>query len=154
MRDALEYLAWLSEETGKWYRLPTEVEWEYAARAGIKTQACCGEMIASECANFNWDQAEGKRMSLRKTTPVGEFHANPWGLYDTLGNTWEWTSSTVSNQVNRLPKAAVANDQEWLLCGGSWINVPEKVRFNTRIIRLGRKKSNFIGIRVLRETEK
>jgi len=83
--DAVAYTKWLSNQTGKSYRLPTEAEWEYAARAGTETKYWWGNYIGKNKANYGWN--------LGKTSPVGNYKANKFGLYDTSGNIWEWTCS-------------------------------------------------------------
>ncbi|MBI1393967.1 MAG: SUMF1/EgtB/PvdO family nonheme iron enzyme [Alphaproteobacteria bacterium] len=92
--DAQAYLAWISAKTGKRYRLPTEAEWEYAARAGAKTPFWFGNAISTSQANFNGQYpyaGASKEKSAGKTMPVGSYKANGFGLYDVHGNTWEWT---------------------------------------------------------------
>ena len=84
--DARAYVRWLSRETGESYRLPSESEWEYAARAGTTTPFHTGTMISKDQANYGlagWGWG--------RTTPVRTFAPNPFGLYDVLGNVWEWT---------------------------------------------------------------
>ncbi|MCP5093179.1 MAG: formylglycine-generating enzyme family protein, partial [Gammaproteobacteria bacterium] len=95
--DATAYAAWLSEETGTTYRLPTEAEWEYAARAGTTTPFHFGEQISTEQANFNGNytyNGSAKGEYRQQTLAVGQFEANGFGLYDVHGNVREWTCST------------------------------------------------------------
>jgi formylglycine-generating enzyme required for sulfatase activity len=85
--DAVAYAVWLSEQTGHSYRLPSEAEWEYAARAGTRSAYWWGSEVGrkmAHCADCgsDWD--------LRQTAPTGSFPVNPWGLHDTAGNVWEW----------------------------------------------------------------
>ena len=91
--DAQAFAKWLSREDGVEYRLPTEAEWEYAARAGTKTPFHTGDCLSTGQANYNGNYP-GNRCSKgsyrKKTTPVGTFSPNPWGLYDMHGNVWEW----------------------------------------------------------------
>ena len=87
--DATAYAKWLSEQTGGTYRLPTEAEWEYAARADTSSKYWWGNEIGSN--NANCDGSCGD--SFEYTSPVGSFSANPFGLHDTAGNVWEWTCS-------------------------------------------------------------
>lgn len=77
--DAQDYVTWLSVKTGRKFHLPTEDEWEYVARAG---KACVDEELTPEQANFGGN--------IGKTTEVGSYPPNPWGLYDMHGNVWEW----------------------------------------------------------------
>src|SRR5215467_16053884 len=93
--DARAYAGWLGARTGKPYRLPSEVEWEYAARAGSTTSRPWGEALSRNDANFGTDAccgafASGKDRWLY-TSPVGAFPPNRFGLYDVLGNVWQWT---------------------------------------------------------------
>ena len=101
--EATAYSAWLSEETGQPYRLPTESEWEYAARAGTETRYWYG------------DEADATKMNVEKskkkqTVEVGGYPANPWGLYEVHGNVLEWTTTTAERGEHRV------------LRGGSWSN--------------------------------
>ncbi|TVR96421.1 MAG: formylglycine-generating enzyme family protein [Rhodospirillales bacterium] len=91
--DAQAYVAWLSRETGKPYRLPSEAEWEYACRAGTTTPFSFGETITPEQVNYdgNHPYAGGKKGLYRgDTVPVASLPANPWGLYEMHGNVLEW----------------------------------------------------------------
>jgi formylglycine-generating enzyme required for sulfatase activity len=88
-----EYLPWLSRKTGKTYRLLTEAEWEYAARAGTTTPFWWGSSISTSQANYHGPTTYGggpKGEYRQKTVPVDSFAANLWGLYNVHGNVWEW----------------------------------------------------------------
>ncbi|MCK5522411.1 MAG: formylglycine-generating enzyme family protein, partial [Thiomargarita sp.] len=95
--DAVAYAEWLSQQTGKEYRLPTEAEWEYAARAGTDTKYWWGNKIGQNRANCD---GCGSRWDNKQTAQVGSFSANPFGLYDTVGNVWEWTCSEYENEYS------------------------------------------------------
>ena len=86
-KDAKAYAAWLSAQTGKTYRLPSESEWEYAARAGTRTLYSWGDEIGVNRANC---RGCGSEWDDEQTAPVGRFTANAFGLYDLHGNVWEW----------------------------------------------------------------
>jgi formylglycine-generating enzyme required for sulfatase activity len=94
--DATAYAEWLSKQTGQQYRLPTEAEWEYAARAGTTTKYWWGNTASHEYANYgaeSWGPLAKGKDRWEYTAPVGSFAANPFGIYDTVGNVWEWTCS-------------------------------------------------------------
>ena len=91
--DSQEFLQKLGQKDGRIYRLPTEAEWEYACRAGTKTPFHFGEVITTDQANFNGNLPYKRYQAgvfRNKTTPVGSFPGNAWGLYDMHGNVWQW----------------------------------------------------------------
>jgi len=101
--DATAYAQWLSQQTGKHYRLPTEAEWEYAARAGTETKYWWGNEIGVNKANCDNDSC-GDRFNY--TARVGSFVANPFGLYDTVGNVWEYVQDWFdSGYYHRSPSS-------------------------------------------------
>ncbi len=89
--DAQSYVTWLSAETGQEYRLPSEAEWEYAARAGSTTKYSWGNEIGFNRANC---EGCGSQWDDSTTAPVGSFAPNAWGLYDMHGNVWEWVAGS------------------------------------------------------------
>lgn len=97
--EAESYVAWLSRETGHYYRLPSASEWEYAARAGTSDLYSWGDEAGKGRANCLDCGTE----YLGKTAPVGSFDPNAWGLYDMHGNVWEWTKDCVD--LNTAPPA-------------------------------------------------
>jgi formylglycine-generating enzyme required for sulfatase activity len=132
--DATAYAKWLSDETGKQYRLPTEAEWEYAARAGTDTKYWWGNTASHEYANYGTDNccsglAKGKDR-WEYTSPVGSFAANQFGLYDTSGNLWEWTCSEYTDKYTGKEKVCINNNsnKNRVLRGGSWVNFPAYLR--------------------------
>ena len=131
--EATAYAQWLSEETGEAYRLPTEAEWEYAARAGTKTAFSFGETIEPTQANYDGTVAYngGKTGEYRKQSiEVGNFVANPFGLYDVHGNVWEWTCSAYDEKyAGGEQRCATGGDGGRVLRGGSWYIQPGGVAF-------------------------
>jgi formylglycine-generating enzyme required for sulfatase activity len=116
---------------GDGYRLLTEAEWEYVARAGTTTAFPWGDSLSSEQANFDGTRpyggtANGK--SLGRTAPVGSYPANPWGLYDTVGNVWEWVWDRYAGDYKQFASEVAADPQgpaqgvDRVLRGGSWHN--------------------------------
>nr|WP_238553691.1 bifunctional serine/threonine-protein kinase/formylglycine-generating enzyme family protein [Fortiea contorta] len=127
--DAIEFCARLSKKTGKIYRLPSEAEWEYACRAGTTTPYYCGETITMDVANY--------RETLGQTTDVGNFPANPFGLFDMCGNVWEWCQDEWHKNYNGSPTDGGAwlvdsNNNYRLLRGGSWTYSPKNCRSANR----------------------
>lgn len=98
--DAQAYVTWLSNKTGRKYRLPTEAEWEYAARAGSKTRYWWGDTHGSGRANCT---DCGVQWSGRSAAPIGSFEPNPYGLYDVHGNVWEWTADCWNPSYSGAP---------------------------------------------------
>jgi len=151
-RDARQYVAWLSEVTRKDYRLLTEAEWEYAARAGAMTRYSWGDDARG--ANANCDGC-GSRWDLQQTAPVGSFKPNAFGLYDMLGNVWEWVEDSWHENYNGAPTDGSA----WLdggdpsfrvVRGGSWRNESELVRTAVRARRNINVRFDSLGFRVAR----
>ncbi|TGO02528.1 sulfatase-modifying factor protein [Candidatus Thiomargarita nelsonii] len=121
--DAVEFCERLSEMTGRTYRLPSEAQWEYAARAGTTTPFYCGETITSKLANYG--------LNRKKTTDVGSFPPNAFGLYDMLGNVWEWCADPWHNNYEGAPSDGSVwegEDPYRLLRGGSWNHSPSNCR--------------------------
>lgn len=112
--DAEQYVRWLSQKTGNSYRLLTEVEWEYAARAGTTTAYPWGDAIGSGNANCN---GCGSQWDNKQPAPVGSFQANAFGLYDMNGNVCEWTEGCVNDNCGVR-----------VIRGGSWFYDPLSVR--------------------------
>jgi formylglycine-generating enzyme required for sulfatase activity len=120
--DATAYAQWLSQVTGEQYRLPTEAEWEYAARGGTDTEYWWGDDVGSNNANCD---GCGSRWDDKQTAPVGSFAPNPFGLYDTAGNVWEWTCSEYEGKYSGkeqrcLSQNIASNESHFVLRGGSW----------------------------------
>jgi len=140
--DAREYTLWLSEVTGHAYRLPTEREWEYAARAGSISARPWGDEIGVNRANC---RRCGSRFDGRSTSPAGSFEANGFGLHDMLGNVWEWV---------RDCEAVAADEASGYACylkGGSFATAPVSVRSAARGLYPARRAQANFGFRVLRE---
>ncbi|MDS4031748.1 MAG: formylglycine-generating enzyme family protein [Candidatus Contendobacter sp.] len=125
--DAVAYCAWLSSETGAPYRLPSEAEWEYAARGVTKTAFWWGDEIDPTRANYNGNHTyrNGARGEYRRrTVPVDDFQPNPFGLYQVHGNVWEWVQDSWYGDYQNAP----ADGSAWeetdggprVLRGGSW----------------------------------
>ena len=128
--DAKAYAAWLSEQTGKRYRLPSESEWEYAARAGTETAYSWGDEIGVNRAN---GRESGSKWSDRQTSPVGSFEPNAFGLYDMHGNVREWVEDCWHDNYEGAPSDGRAwtsggDSSLAVLRGGSWVYVPRGLR--------------------------
>ncbi len=130
--DAGAYLRWLSRETGQRYRLLTEAEWEYAARAGTTTAYSTGHSISASQARFGVGYSRDRAWAVG----VGTFPANAFGLYDTHGNVWEWVEDCWHPNYVGAPtngSAWVAGDcSRRVLRGGGWFAGPEYLRSSVR----------------------
>ncbi|HBS26928.1 MAG TPA: formylglycine-generating enzyme family protein [Gammaproteobacteria bacterium] len=148
--DAVAYCKWLTEQTGREYKLPSEAEWEYAARADTKTAYWWGDKLGQdhtvcETCGSKWDD--------ETTAPVGRFQPNAWGLHDMLGNTWEWCQDHWHEDFTGAPDdgsvwEAGNNQLPRVLRGGSWLNNPISVRSAVRSDFHPRLRVNIIGFRV------
>jgi formylglycine-generating enzyme required for sulfatase activity len=150
-----EYLPWLSRKTGKSYRLLTEAEWEYAARAGTTTPFWWGSSITTKQANYagTYTYGGGQKGEYRqKTVPVDSFAANPWGLYNVHGNVWEWVQDCRNDSYNGAPSDGSArttgNCGVRVLRGGSWYYVPRNLRSAGRNWISPDFRSGDVGFRV------
>lgn len=149
-----QYLPWLSKKTSKHYRLLTEAEWEYAARAGTTSAYAFGPAISNDQAQFS----AGQFGSAKKSARVATFKANAWGLFDTHGNVWEWVEdSWYANYDSSAP----SDGSEWhqgekgirVLRGGSWYNLAYNLRVDYRFKQPKENRSYIIGFRVARDLE-
>ena len=148
--DALAYLEWLSKQTGRQYRLPSEAEWEYAARAGTETARYWGESAEQACQNANVgdettqtqvvggiQEAHSCRDGHAYTAPVARFKPNAFGLYDMIGNVKEWVEDCWHDDYTGAP----SDGSPWvtekcrfgLVRGGSWSDRPQVARTVFRI---------------------
>jgi formylglycine-generating enzyme required for sulfatase activity len=152
--DAQRYTGWLSRSTGKTYRLLSEAEWEYAARAGSSTAYPWGDEIGKGNANCT---DCGSQWDGKQTAPVGSFKPNAFGLYDMHGNVWQWVDDCF-NPYQEKPEALKTTGAAWtsgncsrrVVRGGSWDYYPQLLRsayrhWFTTVIR-----SDFLGFRVAR----
>ena len=149
--EAKRYVQWLSRKTGKPYRLLSESEWEYAARAGTETAYSWGDEIGVNRANC---RGCGSQWDFSKTAPVGSFGANAWGLHDMHGNVWEWVEDCWNDSYAGSPADGSAwlagNCTERVLRGGSWNFEPSYLRAAYRFRFTTGNRNYFYGFRVAR----
>ena len=152
--DAVAYTKWLSGQTGERYRLPSEAEWEYAARSGTKKKYSWGNEIGRNRANCD---GCGSRWDDRQTAPVGSFAVNGWGLHDLHdlhGNVWEWVQDCWNEDYYGSPKDGSAWESgdcpRRVLRGGSWNNFPWILRSAFRNRNSAAFRSSDLGFRVAR----
>ncbi len=155
--EAVSYARWLSSQTGQTYRLPTEAEWEYAARAGTTTPFHTGDFITSDQANFQALQSyNGSPVGVfrNETLPVGSFPPNAFGLHDMHGNAMEWTCSAFVGDY-RSPAAPQQCDSTSTgrrsLRGGSWSGVARNIRSAWRNSLSVNFRNRSIGFRVVKQ---
>ena len=157
-RDAKQYVRWLSRKTGKRYRLLSEAEWEYAARAGTTGPFHFGSTISTDRANYDGTGTYGsgrKGIYRRKTVPVGRFPANAFGLHDMHGNVWEWVEDCSHKSYRGAPAdgrpwTAGGNCSRRVLRGGSWGDVPRNLRAALRFRNSAGFRIVYFGFRVAR----
>ena len=149
--DAQAYVSWLSKRTGKPYRLLSEAEWEYAARAGTTTRYPWGDTLGTNRAN---SADSGSHWSGKQTAPASSFDANQFGLHDMIANVWEW----VQDCLNESYWGAPADGRAWesdgcarrVVRGGAWNRLPEVVRAANRGRTEPDHRNYAIGFRVAR----
>jgi formylglycine-generating enzyme required for sulfatase activity/lipoprotein NlpI len=166
--DAKAYVAWLTNKTGKSYRLLTEAEWEYSARAGTTTAYNFGNEENAQCGNgtsanltvkssvpaaSSWPTVSCSDF-LANIVPVGSLAANAFGLHDMHGNVWEWTEDCYKKSYNGAP----ADGSAWIggdcshrvLRGGSWDGNPRSLRSAYRSGNSIDNRDHFLGFRIAR----
>ncbi|HUE12497.1 MAG TPA: SUMF1/EgtB/PvdO family nonheme iron enzyme [Steroidobacteraceae bacterium] len=155
LRDAQQYTAWLSQVTGKTYRLLSESEYEYAARAGTQTVYPWGDDIKPNGTAMADCDGCGSKWDDSQTAPVGSFAPNQFGLYDMEGNVWEWTEDCVHDNYNGAP----TNGSAWIdggdcsdrmVRGGAWVLSPDNLRSAYRIGTATVDRGRDLGFRVAR----
>lgn len=148
--DAQEYIKWISNKTGKSYRLPSEAEWEYAARAGSTTKYSWGDNISCSQADYNYNIC-----NIIGTSPVKSYSANSFGLYDMHGNVWERVEDKFNKDYNGAPKDGSA----WIsgysafrvLRGGSWKDSAAYLRSADRKSNTVNNRNNIDGFRLAKD---
>jgi formylglycine-generating enzyme required for sulfatase activity len=156
-QDAKAYVTWLSARTGKRYRLLSESEREFVARAGTTTPFWWGSTISAGQANYNgtYAYAAGSKGEYRQgTVPVDAFEPNPWGLYQVHGNVWEWTEdcwndSNSGHPGNGSPRTS-GDCGRHVVRGGSWYNIPAWLRAAHRYWYATDIRLPVVGFRVVR----
>jgi uncharacterized protein (TIGR02996 family) len=160
--EAVEFCERLSDlpmekAAGRSYRLPTEAEWEHACRAGTTTPFHYGESLSSRLANFdgNYPYNAKRGPNLRRTTPVGSYKPNAWGLYDMHGNVWEWCADWFSpSYYQKSPKRDPQGPRPGtmrVLRGGSWHHGGNPCRSAYRYREEPDQRNKYNGFRVVME---
>ena len=149
--DAQAYVQWLSKKTGETYRLLSEAEWEYVARAGTTTRYTWGDEIGQNRANCD---GCGSRWDNEQTAPVGRFAANAFGLHDVHGNVWEWTGDCGNGSYAGAPSDGSAwqsgECSRRVLRGGSWFDAPRDLRSAFRYWDSAGLRVDVVGFRLAR----
>jgi sulfatase modifying factor 1 len=166
--DAQAYAKWMSGKTGKQYRLPTEAEWEYAARGNTRSSRYWGANPDDACKYANVTDLAAKAQipgalgwsthncadGFAYTSPTGRFRANAFGLKDMLGNVWEWTEDSYYDSYDGAPADASARQGEGAkhaIRGGSWNSDPQNVRVALRYSNRSALRFSFFGFRLARK---
>ena len=163
--DARAYIAWLGQRTGERYRLPSEAEWEYAARAGTRTARYWGDSADDQCLYANGADRSSKSEFPNRTvaqctdgyvytSPVGRFRPNGFGLFDMLGNAWQWTADCYRHGYIGAPLDGSAWEGDSCshreVRGGSWNDSPGALRVGLRSGDISSDRNDNIGFRVAR----
>ena len=156
-REATAYVRWLSELTRQTWRLPTEEEWEYAARAPGRPDSHeaaywwgpdSPKERPGEAPRANCDSCDARFQG--RIAPAGSYAPNPFGLHDTAGSAWEWTSSVYTKDNRPVDPASEKSDSGRVLRGGSWYGNPEDLRASVRGGFRPGHGNDLIGFRVCR----
>lgn len=148
-QQAADYARWLSENTpGNRYRLPSEVEWEYACRGGVDSLFPWGNGISVTDANYFYDE-RGTPVGPGQSTPVKSYPANPFGLFDMLGNVCEWTASPWSARLD----GADVDPSRRVIRGGAWDHLPRLLRSSWRDWAPVEARYDNLGFRLIEETD-
>ena len=166
--DALAYVAWLAQSSGQPYRLPSESEWEYAARAGGAGDYPWGSDPGQGCGfanlydrssrrsfDFGWDFADCED-GFAELAPVGSLAPNAFGLHDMIGNVWEWTQDCYRLTYDAAPDDGSpvpggADCERWAVRGGSWMTRPSRNRSAFRGRDPNDARYSYFGFRVARD---
>lgn len=165
-QDATAYAAWMSTRTGRAYRLLTESEWEYAARAGTTGARWWGDEPGRHCGHANAADVSLRRQAPQfasadcddrfpRTSPVDAFPANPFGLFDMLGNAGQWVEDCwLDDYVDAPDRAEVARTAPSCVArtarGGAWSSVPWRLRAAARLRNSADIRFDNLGIRLAR----
>jgi len=161
--DAQAYAAWLSEQTGNRYRLPTEAEWEYTARGGTVTPFSTGECINTDQANFKgdegWEDCPETGVMRGNSVEVGSLPASPWGLYEVHGNVREWVADCWHANYREAPNdgsawdiEGVGNCDRRVMRGGSWNDTMGYLRSAWRIGFGAEGRAYSLGFRLAQDS--
>lgn len=164
--DATAYARWLSKETGQHYRLPTEIEWEYAAKADMNTADGGASDVTQLCSYMNgvdvtasqnnpaWETI-GCNDGHAFTAPVGSYSGNAFGVFDMLGNVWEWTADCYEEERADEPTVHVDEFVDEVCSmrvvrGGSWTSLPSKLSTSARVGNEPEHSMFNVGFRLVR----
>jgi formylglycine-generating enzyme required for sulfatase activity/serine/threonine protein kinase len=163
--DALDYTDWLSKKTGQSYRLPSESEWEYAARAGEESdwlggdpaQICEYGNVGGLETEFSWRHPDCDDGIALQTMPTGSFKANAFGLFDVTGNVAEWTLDCMTLSYLDAPTDGSAHGMgmcnSHMTRGGSWFTGTRDIRLPARFNLRAGDRNDFTGFRLVREIQ-
>lgn len=154
-KDATDYAAWLSEKLGHAYRLPTDAEWEFAARAGTATRFWWGDEPGRGRANCS---ECGALWSGEKTARVGLFPANPFGLFDMAGNVWQWIADCYHASMAGAPEDGSARQKaagcgKRVIRGGAWSFPAKEMRTANKWRDFPSRSSDDTGFRLVRDLD-
>jgi len=163
--DAIKYTSWLSSKTGFAYSLPSEAQWEYAARAGdtgvwgggSKAALCAFANGAGSESGLKWGNSECSDLSSDRTLPTGMLSANKFGVKDMIGNVAEWTLDCNTMNLRDAPTNGAADQRgscnQRAVRGGSWFSGPADLRFAARLMQRRGDSNDFTGFRVVRKID-